>query len=97
METYNGTCYELITRLKTDCDSDTFKHDSQEWVRHFCSVHQAKHVTPYIHAFGMHIHEFISLYGNLSKFSQQGLEKLNDTTTIHYLRGTNHRKNDALL
>lgn len=82
--------YHLINQLKTDCDGDTIKEDSQNWVRLFCSVYQTKHVTPYIHAFGMHVHEFLHLYGNLCKFSQQGLEKLNDTTTLHYLRGTNH-------
>ena len=48
-----------------------------------------------MHAFAMHIPEFIHLYGNLAPFSQQGLEKLNDLTTLDYHRGTNHHK-DAL-
>jgi len=57
----------------------------------FCSIYQAKHVTPYAHAFTMHVPEFVGIHGNISKFCQQGLEKLNDVTTLHNLRGTNHK------
>ena len=38
----------------------------------------------------------VSFYGNISKFSEQGLEKLNDPTTKHYLRSTNHREIEVL-
>lgn len=55
-----------------------------------------QNVTPYIHALAMHVPELVRLHGNLSNFTQQGLEKLNDVTTTHYLRGTNHRKQEAL-
>uniref|UniRef100_A0A1X7URJ4 Uncharacterized protein n=1 Tax=Amphimedon queenslandica TaxID=400682 RepID=A0A1X7URJ4_AMPQE len=42
--------------------------------------------------------EFIKLYGSLEPFSQQGLEKLNDLTTLHYTTGTNHcHTNDEAL
>lgn len=34
-------------------------------------------------------------YGNITKFTQQGLEKLNDLTTIHFQRASNHREMDA--
>ncbi len=57
--------------------------------------YQTKHITPYAHAMAMHV-QFIDLHGNVSKFSEQGLEKLNDLTTKHYLRGTNHRETEAL-
>jgi len=60
--------YHLITQLKTNCDGDTFKEDSQNWVRLFCSVYQTKHVTPYIHAFGMHVHEFLHLMAICASF-----------------------------
>ena len=56
-----------------------FKSEAHKWVELFCSIYQTKHVTPYIHALAMHVHEFLNLYGSLSKFSQQGLEKLNVT------------------
>jgi len=44
----------------------------------------------------MHVPELVHLHGNLLTFTQQGLEKLNDATTTHYLRGTNHHKQEAL-
>ena len=62
-----------------------------------CSMYQTKHVTPYAHAFAMHVPEFVGTHGNISKFCQQGLEKLNDVTTLHYLRGTNHKKREAFV
>lgn len=33
---------------------------------------------------------FIEVYCSVCKFSQQGLEKLNDITSQNFLRGTNH-------
>jgi len=92
-----STFIHLINSLKRpDCDADDLESGAKQWVRHFCSIYQTKHVTPYVHALAMHVPEFIRIYGSISKFNQQGLEKLNDTTTTHYLRGTNHRKTEAL-
>lgn len=52
-----------------------FEVDAKEWVRLFISVYQTKDVTPYMHAFAMHVPEFLWLHhGNISIFSQQGLE-----------------------
>ena len=58
-------------------------------------IHQAKDVTPYIHAFSMHVGEFIQLYGNIAALNQQGLEKLNDVMTKQYQRSTNHHDQQA--
>ena len=46
----------------------------------------------------MLIPEFLKKYGNLVQFTQQGMEKLNDQTTINFARSTNHnyRNLDAL-
>ena len=51
-----------------------------------------------MHALAMHIPEFLKTYGNLVQFTQQGMEKLNDQTTIDFARSTNHnfRNLDAL-
>ena len=54
---------------------------SQQWVRHFWSIYQTKHVTPYVRALAMHVPEFIRIYGSISKFNQQGLEKLQEHIT----------------
>lgn len=61
---------------------------------HFCLSKQPLH--PYIHAFAQHVHEFLQLHGNIVIFSQQGLEKLNNLTTKHYQRATNHQGYQAL-
>ena len=49
-----------------------------------------------MHAFAMHTSEFICLHGNIIRFTQQGLEKLNDLTTKYFQRSTNHCKLSSL-
>lgn len=78
------------------CSSEEFGHRAKSWVKLFNSLYQTKDVTPYMHAFAMHVPEFLSLYGNINMFSQQGLEKLNDLTTIHFQHSTNHKESQAL-
>jgi hypothetical protein len=46
-------------------------------------------LTPYVHCFVSHSHEFRELHGDFNLFNQQGLEKLNDKTTMDYFRSTN--------
>ena len=88
----NEQCKISFTWYISD-DSKTAK----DRVRTFCSVYQTKHVTPYVHVFAMHVPQFIRLYRNITKFTQHGLEKLNDLTTKQYLRSTNHRETEALV
>ena len=38
----------------------------------------------------MHVPEFLKKYGNLIQFTQQGMEKLNDQTSIDFARSTKH-------
>ena len=79
-------------------EADHFRVKAKNWVRSFTAIYQTKHVTPYIHVMAMHIPEFLKKYGNLVQFTQQGMEKLNDQTTIDFARSTNHnyRNLDAL-
>ena len=72
-------------------EADHFQADAQKWVADFTSVYQTKHVTPYIHIMATHVPYFIKKYGNLVQFTQQGMEKLNDETSIDFARSTNHR------
>jgi len=74
---------------KEDNDYDEINIKTKAWVNNFTSIYQAKDVSPYIHSFAMHIPEFLRLYGNISTFNQQGLEKLNDITTKQFQRSTN--------
>ena len=89
--------FNLISILgKSECDVDEFQERAKEWVKLFTSLYQTKDVTPYMHAFTMHVPEFIRLHGNITMFTQQGLEKLNDLTTKYFQRGTNHHEEEAL-
>lgn len=80
----------------TDNQLTNLKSRLKRWILLFLSVFQTKHVTPYMHVLISHIPEFLSLYGSISQFSQQGLEKLNDDITKDYFRSTNHRDSEAL-
>ena len=89
-----------ILQSETICFSNAvkFEQEAKQWVNDFASIYQTKHVTPYMHILAMHVPEFLKCYGNLVTFIQQGLEKLNDQTTVDFARNTNHnhRNLDAL-
>ena len=90
--------YDLINKLANADSSDavTFDTSVKSWVRDFLTIYQTKDVTPYIHAFSMHVPQFLSLHGNITIFTQQGLEKLNDLTTKYFQRSSNHREMESL-
>ena len=89
--------WRLFNELgKADTDPKELQEDIKIWVRNFLKVYQTKNITPYVHAFAFHVPEFMEAYGSICQFSQQGLEKLNDITTQHFLRGTNHHDVAAL-
>jgi hypothetical protein len=69
---------------------------TKSWLELFVKLFQAKDVTPYMHIFYSHVHQFLSLHGSLRKFTQQGCEKLNDILTTSYFRGSNHRGLEAI-
>ena len=52
--------------------------------------------TLYMHVLAKHVKDSMKIHGNLSKFSQQSFEKLNDRITSWYFNGTNHRDLEAL-
>ena len=89
----------IISDLKQDVkleDVGMFKLKVTNWMKLFLHIYQTKDVTPYMHAFFPHVHEFLSLYGNIEYFSQQGLEKYNDLTSKNFFRSTNHRGVSAI-
>ena len=89
--------YELIKIIgKPECDIEDFELRSKDWIKLFTSIYQTKDVTPYMHALAMHVPEFMKLYGSILLFTQQGLEKLNDITTVHFQHSSNHREAEAL-
>ena len=85
------TFFKLINDINEGtCDAADIDVKAKAWVTSFTSTYQAKDVTPYMHALAMHMGESIQLHGRVVRFTQQGLEKLNDLTTKHYQRATNH-------
>jgi hypothetical protein len=58
------------------------------WFKLFRSYYHGDVVTPYIHIFVSHFHEFLELHGDLNLFNQEGLEKLNLT----YVKSTENRQ-----
>ena len=85
-------------QLSTDQRWSPVKFDgkAKKWVKDFADIYQFKDVMPYMHCLAMHVSQFLVLYGNIAKFNQQGLEKLNDLTTIYFQHASNHREQEAL-
>ena len=85
----------MIQELKL-ANAATLGVKAKRWVESFVSIYQANDVTPYMHAFAMHVPESMSLHGDVVAFTQQGLEKLNDLTTQHFQRSSDYRDYEAL-
>ena len=90
--------FSLINNINNEefANIEELRTSIKEWVKLFLFIYQSKDVTPYIHAFMMHVPEFIALHGNLVSFTQQGLEKLNDFSTKQFQRASNHRNIESL-
>ena len=58
-----------------------FQKCACHWVDTYAKTYLTKDVTLYMHIFASHIAENLLLHGNLTKFCQQGLGKLNEKTT----------------
>ena len=71
-------------------DIDQFDVSVKSWVANFLEIilYQTKDITPYIHAFSMHVSQFLRLYGN--NYSTIYIEKLNDRTTRYFHSSSNH-------
>jgi hypothetical protein len=69
--------------------SSEIREITSVWHALFLQTFHSSKVTPYIHIFVCHLHEFQELYGNVNLFNQQGVEKLNDLITIDYFKSTN--------
>ena len=75
--------------------SSEIREYTSVWLALFLQTFHTSTVTPYIHVFACHLHEFQELYGNVNLFNQQVVEKLNDIITIDYFRSSN-RSNKCL-
>ena len=76
---------------------ERLKDDLKTWLGFYLTLKDGK-ITPYVHAFVFHVPEFLEKYHDINVFNLQGLEKLNDLSTIYYQRSTNkQRKNKSYL
>ena len=90
-------CLSVSTEQNQDkCSPQAFDKKAKTWVTDFISIYQSKDVTPYMHCLAMHVSEFLELYGSTGQFTQQGLEKLNDLTTIFFQHASSHHEQEAL-
>ncbi|XP_069136601.1 uncharacterized protein [Argopecten irradians] len=88
---------ELNKLIKSNCpDADSIESKAKLWCDLYVSCYQAKDITPYIHMLRYHVGELIRKHGAIVRYSQQGLEKLNDTVTKQFFRGTSHKGTGAL-
>lgn len=89
LETYDNVWYnfyEIYTIIMTfeqrpHPSIESLKKRLLEWLGFFMRINTGN-LTPYVHAFVYHIPELIERHGDLSLYSLQGLEKLNDFTIL---------------
>ena len=91
---------DIVGDLKLDYPTDdaisSIEDKIKKWFKKFLDLYQAKDVTPYMHALYAHVPEFLKLYQNLACYTQQGMEKYNDTVSKDYFRSSNHRGVSAI-
>lgn len=84
--------YSIIKLVRNnELNSDDLKQRTRDWLTDYLKIYPKTSVTPYMHAFVSHLHEFVFLYQDINAFNCQGLEKLNDISTNQYFKGTNKR------
>lgn len=82
--------YETVQLVKgVELEAAELRQRTRDWLKLYLTVYDKKTVTPYMHAFVAHLHEFVRLYKDINAFNCQGLEKLNDISTGQYFKGTN--------
>ena len=88
--------YDIFNFIKQDhtdqYDEESLKKRLKNWLSYWLRVSDNEKLTPYLHIFINHVTEFIRVFKNLSMYSTQGLEKLNDEIKCNYIRQTNKKK-----
>jgi len=83
---------EIICFVKNNSkksNAETIKTMTGNWLKIFLKFHFEDDITPYIHVFCNHLHEFVEDNGNVNVFNVEGLEKLNDISTMEFFKSTN--------
>jgi hypothetical protein len=92
------TFYNIWVSIKDKAYASYLDIKSQciKWHDLFLKLFHSDKLTPYLHVFTFHVWEMIKVHGDISRFTMQGLEKLNDFTTMDYFGATN-KHHDAYL
>ena len=90
------TITNMLSSTSPQLSKEEIQDASKSFLEQFLKLYHTNHVTPYVHELVWHVPEFIQMYGNITPFTQRGLEKLNDKTTKDYFRSTNQRGLDSL-
>ena len=89
--------YDIFNEVKNnELAHDEVKTKTSDWLKNFLKIYERNKVTPYMHTFIAHLHEFVELYEDVNQFTTQGLEKMNDLCTGYYFR-SNNKKDNALI
>ena len=81
--------HSQMDRDLRETEINAFEQAAREWVDLYYKINCSTDVTPYMHVLSCHVPEAMRLHGKLSRFCQQGLEKVNDLVTKWYCRSTN--------
>ena len=80
---------DLNLNYSTDDAISSLEDKIKKWFKKFLELYQAKDVTPYMHSLYAHVPEFLKLYQNLAYYTQQGMEKYNNTVSKDFSRSSN--------
>ena len=79
---------EILKDIKLASSTIT-EHQTKHWHNLLVSVYREYSETPYMHAMHKHLSDQVEAHGDITLFSQEPVEKLNDFTTKEYLNATN--------
>jgi hypothetical protein len=87
------TAMEILRKKGTDYtiqEEESFQNEIDLFFQLWVNLHQHEGVTNYIHMLGAgHVRSYMSEWGNLNRFSQQGWESLNALIKAFFFRRTN--------
>ena len=87
------TFYDIYNSIKNhQMKSKEIKKATNDWLVKFLKIYPENNITPYIHAFVFHLHEFVKQYKVINYFNLEGVEKKNDLIKHQIFSATNRKK-----
>jgi len=65
-----------------------------QFMKDYTETFMINSLTPYLHCFICHMHQFRFIHGDFNLFNMQGLEKLNDITSEQVFKSTNLKRKE---